>query len=321
MFRHYDAEDVEAATLIQTNMRRVLAQKKYAIKHLERNKMNNYGTFVVGNDPLMPKELNNYHEPDKKIAFIATSGLRALSLACKIGNAKNIPKIMLIDNSQQVCDFWVAFRAFLSDDAKAGTAELLYKNLPEFLCKHKHLYRALTALTYANDEGDGRKYLNQDINIYLKAVIGKYGFDFVRAVVRHASIIRQSWAHTDTFVKVKNILALHGIERVYIYPSNIIACVDSKCDKDAILSNIESLSPVLAIHTDLGPSKNGHGLPQNVHLLENNQPSNVLSKIATPCMFSRPAQGKDVEELSALLSQLFGSDISDKVQIVSVSLK
>jgi CheY-like chemotaxis protein len=72
-----------------------------------------YPAFVVGNDPVMPKELDTFHEAKEQIALIATSGLRAISLACKLGNKENTPKIILVDNSMQVIEFWREMKKFI----------------------------------------------------------------------------------------------------------------------------------------------------------------------------------------------------------------
>jgi hypothetical protein len=88
----------------------------------------------------------------------------------------------------------------------------------------------------------------------------------------HTSLLRQSWADTDVFAKIKNILIYHGINKVYLYPSNIISCVDDISVQDAILKNIQQLSPVVAIHTDLNLIEDK---PEKVILTTNQDPAEV----------------------------------------------
>lgn len=52
----------------------------------------------MGNDPVIPKEIDKYVEPVDKIAIIATSCLRAIALACHLGNPNKLPKLILVDN-------------------------------------------------------------------------------------------------------------------------------------------------------------------------------------------------------------------------------
>lgn len=256
--------DINDIVTIQKSIRGFLDRRKYRIQELQNYQLESYKTFVVGNDPYMPNELNNYHNDNEKISLVATSGMRAVSLACKLGNQANTPKIILIDNSSQVCEFWQLLRDFIEDDTKAGTARLFMNNLVHFLKQHEDLYRQIPATAYKRN-GDV-KYLNQDIRVYFYSLIKKYNYKYVRDVIKHTSIIKQSWADPQVFVKVKNILSYLGINQIYMYPSNIVSCIDDKYTRNQILKNIEKMTPTLAIHTNDGE----FGYPDKVFLLKNN---------------------------------------------------
>ena len=226
----------KAATVIQKHIRRDLMQSKYGIDHLENDELTSYKTFVLGNDPNM-SALRQWREPRDKIAIVATSGLRSVFLALKLGNKKNIPKIIQVDNSREVHEFWYAVRALMRDESKAETQALFLENFPLLLNNIKSLYR--------DDE---------DVNVIManfKAWFKGFGYDYVRAIIVHASLIKQSWADPDVFIKIKNILSYQGINKIYMYPSNIASYIDDIAIRNQLFENIEKLNPVVCIHTDL----------------------------------------------------------------------
>lgn len=260
---------------IQSAIRGFLVRRQYQINHLADHQLENYRAFVVGNDPKMPAALDRFHESKDKIALIGTSGMRAVSLACKLGNATKIPKIIIVDNSKQVQAFWLAMRDFASDDTRARTKELFENNINQFLSDHGPLIRPIPDNAFEN-ESNGVKYLHQGNKKYFSLLFEKYGYDYVRRVIMHTSLIKQSWADKDTFVKLKNILAHLNINKIYLYPSNIVACIDDQAEQNDILNNIQLMSPVLAIHTDRCAV---HKLPERVLLTVDQAPSKVLQTL------------------------------------------
>lgn len=271
--------DDDNAIKIQSAARGFLARKKYRVKHLKSHQLDSYKTFVVGNDPFMPKELDNFNEPNDKIAVVGTSGMRVVSLACKLGNRNQTPKIFLVDNSREVQAFWKAMQDFMANDVKAGTKESFLAHLKTFLQYHGNLYRDIPPEALKKDCKGPRQYLNQDINGYFKALIEKYDYDYVRNVILHASLIKQSWTDKDTFIKLKNITSYLGINKVVMYPSNIVSCLHDKQAEDQLLKNIEQMTPVLSIHTDLCSV---HGRPERVILATNQNRTNVTNTIFEP---------------------------------------
>lgn len=265
---------------IQARIRSTLAKQRYQINHLSKNELKDYLTFVIGNDPKMPAELKKFHEPNEKIALIGASGLRVISLACKLGNSKNLPKIFLIDNSNQVQKFWQAMRDFIGNDQKAGNEKLFLNNLPHFLASNKHLYRNIKHDGYKKNCTKTVKYLSQDINSYFKTLFKLYGYDYVRRIILHTSLIKQSWTNEDVFVKIKNILHHLDIKKIYMYPSNIFDAIDDEDLQNKFLENIQSLNPQLCIHTyELG----NMGMIPNKVLLATNQDPTFIRKSLSIC--------------------------------------
>lgn len=271
-----DRDQEKAATTIQKHFRGFLARKKYAIQHLEPQYQTNHPTFVVGNDPAIPGSISKLQETEEKIAVIATSGLRAVSIACKLGNEKNTPKIILIDNSTLVYQFWYALRNFLQDDKKAGDSSLFFQHLPNFLEENKHLYVKVKDQELSKYNSRGVQYLNQNITVHFNTLFQFFGYDYVRGVIRHASLIKQSWANTATFVKIKNILNYHDVKKVCMYPSNIVATISNPTVQNSILENIQTFIPLLSIHTDYCQI---HGYPEKISLFRNQKPEHVKKSI------------------------------------------
>src|SRR5437868_1656342 len=114
---------------IQSLIRGKQARKLYKTPSLPVDRWDFDPAFVAGNDPYMPPELHAYCEADEKIALVATSGMRAVSLACTLGNQQQMPKIILIDYSYRVISFWKKMRDFMADENFAGTHELFINNL------------------------------------------------------------------------------------------------------------------------------------------------------------------------------------------------
>lgn len=267
------ASEIAATIKIQAAARGFLTRRKYKIDQLDYPA--DYEAFLVGNDPKMPPALDQYHEPNEKIALIATSGLRALSLACKLGNPAKTPKIFLVDNSHQVTRFWRAFIKFM-EHKDNNSKENFLQNLPYFLNHHLHLYRDLPSDACTNNNTADFQYLNQDPRVFLTALINKYGYQYVRSVALHTSVITASWTDPLLFTKLSNILRYLEINKIFMYPSNIAACLHDRDDIDVMLNNIASLSPALSIHTDCCPT---HGVPEKVILAEDQTPDTVFRQL------------------------------------------
>lgn len=269
-----DAE--KAALNIQAIYRGRQARQKYQIKPLQTSELNSYATFIVGNDPVM-KALGSYSNTDNsKIAFIGTSGVRSISLACKIAGCKDIvPKIIMIDNSLEVIQFWRNMRHFI----RGKTEQKFLEQFPHFLSRNHALYRDIDAYALKKHNTKDVTYLNQNPHNFFKALIKKYGFDYIAKTICHAAVIPQSWTNSDVFIKIKNILSYQKINKIYMYPSNIATCIKDEKLRAKMLKNIETFAPTLAIHTDCCEL---HEIPENVYLLENNNSQHASATLFQP---------------------------------------
>jgi hypothetical protein len=257
MFRNPD----KAATVIQKHVRGHLARKRYQIKPLKTSEMAHYPTFVIGNDPVI-NDLTPF-KVDDKIALIATSGLRAILLACQLSNPTKMPKIFIVDNSLEVCSFWHALRIFI---ANTGTEEQFNHNLNAFLRDNSHLYRhisdELSGITNSTID-----YPNQNISEFFNWIFKKFKFSNIVNIIKHTSIIKQSWSDIETMTKIGNIVRLNNIKHVFMYPSNIVSCCGELRSKMNVLKSIAAINPTLSIHTVHEPTK----LPEKVFLLQNQE--------------------------------------------------
>lgn len=256
--------------------------KKYGFKQLRYPMLQDIKALVVGSDPRAPDTLDQYHEPNDKIALIGTSALRSVSFACKLGNKNIIPKIIIVDFSKNVYKFWDHIRDFVTDDKKAGNEVLFFQNLNKFLNDNKDFYGQYKIDIIKQLYKVNPNCLPQDIPAFFKALFKKYSYDFVKKVIGHVSIIRQDWRDQDTFIKIKNILDYLEIKKVYVYASNIVASIDDNEIRLKILENIKLLNPVISIHSDfLTVSANGNtgGIPVKLYMFDDNDPKKVAETI------------------------------------------
>jgi hypothetical protein len=273
------SKDDELIIYTQKNIRRKLAMKQYSIKHLADKKLEEYPIFIVGNDPVIPtEELKPHCVQNSKIALIATSGMRAVYLACKLGSAKYTPKIILIDNSKTVNKFWYKLRELMLDAKEGATEESFLKQLPFFLKENETLYRHLSDDYYdADGRKEGIKYHNQNITSYFKELIKEFSYDYFRAVVLYSSLIKQSWTDPEIFIKIRNILQFNEISKIFTYPSNISGEIYNPKEIIQFFDNIASLKPLLTIHSDY--SFRHQGRPENIILLQDNDQQHALQKV------------------------------------------
>lgn len=235
----------QAAIKIQSHIRGFFARKKYAYHPLLIEQQGDYNTNVPGNDPdikTIPK-----HRSSIQIALVATSGVRAVHIACELGG--KLPKIFLVDNSRHVISYW----RYIQSEMQTAT------NQNEF-------FDALTA--YATrcvpqcdiEESMMRsRQLREDIQYYT-FLFETYGFLSCKRVILNAAVIPQSWDDKATFQKIKNICAYLGYDKLYAYPSNIVAYLYKKnllTSARSVLENIQLLNPSLAFHSDLQASDHG----------------------------------------------------------------
>jgi hypothetical protein len=245
-----------AATKIQTFFRAHASRKKYAFKQLHEQKLEDYSVCIKGNDPVI-KGLPQ-HPAQDKIALVGTSGFRSVELACQL--SRGTPKLIIIDNSKQVIQFWRQARQLANH---SSSKQQFLRDLKAYI---------------VNSKCNKMEFHQIDL-AYLEQLFQKYNDHQVKGIIGSATILAQSWADKNILIKVKNILAVDGINAIYAYPSNIVAClymVNKRQSAQRVLENIAALNPKLAIHTDLDPCEND---PKNVLLVTNHNPKQVADKL------------------------------------------
>ncbi len=256
--RDFKDYEIKKIVKIQALARGMMARKKYAIRHLDEKSQTDYWAFFTGNDPVIAN-LKSHQAEEGNTALIATSGMRAVLIACELaGNTNKIPKIILVDNSKLVYSLWREIRKYIST---CNNADDFFKGLSEFLDSYQNLYRPCDS--------------NQEIKEYFKSLFQNYGYNRVKSIIMATSFIRQCWSHENTFKALKNILSKLNIQNVYVYPSNIVHCVEDNM-VDRILRNIHLIHPKLSIHTNYCPV---HGVPEEVFLCQDSKPDVVSNTI------------------------------------------
>lgn len=243
----------------------------------------NYKAYVIGNDPTI--DVSQYAATAAKgsIALVATSGMRAVQLACQLATKLDkhlIPKIFIVDNSDQVHKLWKNFKKFFSSCKEQKSFE---KNIHFFLKTNKELYNDLEKYSFLEDyseDNDNVKYPSQNIPKFFKDLFTDFGFNYVRSIIFNAICIKQSWTDTNVFKKINIILDFFKIKQVYVYVSNIAFCIDEMQSEklDAFLNHIASMHPTLSIHTNYCHE---HHKPDKVFLCEDSHPEQVKNKLFT----------------------------------------
>ena len=135
---HRLTPEEKAAITLQRLYRGHRDRTHFQIKGLSSSEEVSYPAFPLGNDP----EIKLKKQDNKgAVAIIATSGVRSVLLACQLGdkhNKKIIPKIILVDNSREVHQFWNQIKTFAEENM---TEDDFLKNLPKFFEKNKSLIR------------------------------------------------------------------------------------------------------------------------------------------------------------------------------------
>lgn len=260
----------QSSILIQSIWRGKHARQKYGIKQVPKEDLTQDKAFLVGNDPKI-KRLGPYKEHKEKIALVGTSGLRSLSLISELSNKNNIPKLIIVDNSEKVILFWRKLRALVETYDYTDKAEF-YLAFHDFLSQNRSLYRDIPSHAMSNMNIPDVEYENQNPELFMMDLVEKHGLSYVLSIIKHTSIIAQTWSDNTLFSVLKNIIELNGIEKIYAYPSNIQFTVDMLTALN-VQSSMSLLNPVLSIVTDRCPH---HGIPENVYLVPGNQnPLNV----------------------------------------------
>ncbi len=262
-----EKQQIESVTILQRFFRRHMARK---IKQLKVAELKKLPADFLGNDPSITN-LEQYAATEGHVALIATSGVRAILLACEL-NEKNktacIPKIFLIDYSERVDFMWKSMKAIAENNT---TVENFLIGLSEFLSENVWLKNS-------SDDAEIR---------FFKYLFNLYSFDYVRKIILGTVFLRQDWENTSTFYKLKNYFKEANIKNKYVYASNIVAC--SPKSAHAILKNIQKIDAKLSIHTNLNILKHK---PDTVYLCPDQSPEKVSS-----CIFPEEKSTADMQPI------------------------
>lgn len=280
---------------LQKMIRGKLNRNHYQVIHLPKNKATRNSTYVVGNDPALPSTLIEHQYPNDKIAVVGTSGLRSIEIACRVGSSAKTPKIFIIDNSEYVCQFWSALRDMMQNNNDSKDQSTFLAALPAFLDTNGCYIKQLESNILVKKNTDTVQYLDQDVTRYLIELFSKHGYDRVRNIIKHVSIIKQEWNDTNTIIKLKNIIAHLGIKTVVAYPSNI-AHVIEKNKAIALIANLAILAPTLTIATDLDPKSR---IPKNIFLIQSQRVEDYTHTLFHHCVSNETA--REVAEKAMLI--------------------
>ncbi|KTD55378.1 IQ calmodulin-binding motif-containing protein [Legionella quateirensis] len=239
-----------AAVKIQTAYRGFFSRKSYAITQIASQYLKPFNVLIKGNDP----EITDlpHHTSKEQIALVAISGMRSVEIACQLSSG--FPKLIIIDNSKYVVDFWRKARDLMNHSE----------------CEEHFLAELDRYIETSKCNRSGLKSKEFD---YLKQLFNSYGFKKLQRVIGGTTVIAQSWVDRDVMIKVKNILKFIGVDVIYAYPSNIVSYLRSEGERsnsNQVLDNIQLLNPALAIHTDLVSGK-----PKHVFKIEDHTPTSV----------------------------------------------
>lgn len=256
-----------AGTLtIQKLIRANIVQKKYRFFHLSENEKTSYKAFLIGNDPVI-EGLDKYAPKNGGVALVATSGFRALLLASIL--AKNdktrIPKIFIVDTSKEVHLAWRKLKQFAENNF---SEEGFLADISCFLKNERQIYRDFHQ--YKCDCVDCEPRPEQDTLNFFRELIRSYGYEYERKLITQTTLIQQTFADEETFIKIKNHMENLNINHVFVYPSNILTHIywtqiNHRKLIDPIINNIELLKPMAVIHTNICRK---HWEPKSVIIIE-----------------------------------------------------
>lgn len=223
--------------------------------------------FITGNDPEFTEIAPYKSTSDKPVVLLATSCLRALSLACELSNDTTIPKIILIDNDPNVHQFWDEIIEHMLNSS----------NKEEFLARISQLKED----RHINTQDRTLQIFNGDPEHYLEQLITQHGFERIQGTLFNMNFLQASWADKDLPQMVQQYFNREEIGDLYAYPSNILAYIRDNKTQRQLIDNIQTLNPTLAIHTDLIVDR-----PKNAYYLTNHEYTHVHQSVVINPQFN-----------------------------------
>lgn len=253
---------IEPILRLQATIKAYLTRRTYGIKCFPEKDLTDYPLYILGNDPEITGL--SVYPVGETLALVGTSGFRSLFIAYAL--SEGITKLIILDNSRYVTGFWRAARNIIEISSDSS---IFLASLKNYLVTNHFSVSGDIDLRFTE----------------IALLMRDLDFDKTRQIITRTVVIGQSWANQDLMVKLKNILSYNKIQKIYAYPSNIVAYMDklNGCETDKILQNIQVLNPVIAIHSDMINQR-----PRNIFLLNNHDPACVKAMInINPGIFSR----------------------------------
>lgn len=234
---------IKAANDIKRMFKGYKTRQKYVPVPLLKEQLTDYKIFVESNEPDLDKDKIPQLKSNDKVLIVGTSGLNSVEIAC-MTNTKH-PKILLIDNSQYVVQYWKDLQKIIG---AANSVEQFKNLLRKYYKTHAHFS--------ASDCGfqEDWEYIEFLIDGY--QYNGNYGFEKIKSIILHASIIQQSWGDEATMQKIINLKHYHGYDYVIAYPSNIapyLGFLGKPEEAQKVRNNVSKLNADLIIESNLDP--------------------------------------------------------------------
>lgn len=235
-------EKIQLAIKLQALARGKLTRDKFQVKQLRSEQLTDYHLMPLGNDP---DEIFTGSSSDKKLALVATSGFRAIEVACLMSSdVTKIPKIYLVDNSNNIHELWLRAKNAFFLMADESDLIVMLRSVVLSMPKYTELF---SSGRYSIKRPP--KYL--DIIGFFNNLVANYGFINVKKIVCNTVVIRGDWTDNCLFTRLNAIIREIGILDICAYPSNIASCVRGEYLQKLVIQSVKSLTPRAAIFTDL----------------------------------------------------------------------
>lgn len=269
------------------------------------NEPTDYPTFISGNE----KEIKISTKFTEHFVYIGTSGLKNLHLMAQLSSNmpkssdgyKHIPKMFIIDNSQQVIEFWKTIKQLFIQS----------KNINEFGQNTQKVKSKLKQICKDEDaDNEVLKNIHSVISLLKSENVTpqcphdfNLNYTFFRNVVTKASFICYDWSNPIPFYYIKQKTS--SKVPVIVYASNIpeyfarIKTMDLLVKEpeieyhlEKIISHITTLKPLLTIYTrtlagesNLRPTEviqlNPQEVSRHLAMLKQDKYLDIFQKIAT----------------------------------------
>lgn len=274
------------------------------IDQLNEDELLNSPIYPLGNDPEIIGLPKTFIASYKQVVLVGTGCFRNLEIVLQLAGSKCKipPKIYIIDNGLGTHEFWKIFKNYF-EEVKQKFIELPKDSFHHraFLTDLEKFLRSNFLESNNHEDAENITFLSklEDENIltlrygerdeivrFFEDLLTRNGNDleFIVELVCSTVLIRQSWCHDTTFLKMNFIISnIHGDCHVVSYPSNLAAIHNDK----KIIDNSFRINPAFVICTDLeihpenlvSMKLTEDGYPQKVYFLEERNKEALLPEV------------------------------------------